>query len=95
MGLPFNPVINQYLKELRARHIVMNLTIGIDGGLTVRQGDEIATCVEKLIYDSMPNVLRVHVHYHPADKKHENMTIDQILSEGRQHLSPYQFEYYE
>jgi len=51
--------------------------------------------VEKRIYDSMPSVLRVHVHYHPADKKHENMTIEEILSEGRQHTSPYQPEYYE
>lgn len=89
----------QQLEELQAHrfgpHIVMNLTIGIDGKLTVKQGDRIATSVEKLIYDSMPSVLRVHVHYHPADKKHENMTIEEILSEGRQHISPYQPEYYE
>ncbi len=76
-------------------HIVMNLAVGIDGKLTVKQGDRIATSVEKRIYDSMPSVLRVHVHYHPADKKHENMTIEEILSEGRQHTSPYQPEYYE
>jgi len=82
------------LEELQAHrfgpHIVMNLTIGIDGRLRVKEGDRIATRVEKLIYDSIPSVLRVHVHYHPADKKRENMTIDEILSEGRQHLSPYQ-----
>lgn len=87
------------LEELQANrfgpHIVLNLTIGIDEMLTVKQGDAIATSVEKLIYDSFPNVLRVHVHYHPADKQHENMTIDQILSEGRKHISPYQPEYYE
>jgi cation diffusion facilitator family transporter len=87
------------LEELQAHrfgpHIVMNLTIGIDGKLTVKEGDRIATRVEKLVYDSIPNVLRVHVHYHPADKQHENMTVDEILSEGRQHLSPYQPEYYE
>jgi len=84
------------LEELQAHrfgpHIVMNLTIGIDGMLTVKQGDSIATEVERLIYDEFPSVLRVHVHYHPADKQHENMTVDQILSEGRQHLSPYQPE---
>lgn len=87
------------LEELQAHrfgpHIVINLTIGIDGRLSVKQGDKIATCVEKLIYDSMPSVLRVHVHYHPAEKGHENMTIDEILAEGRQHLSPYQPEYYD
>lgn len=87
------------LEELQAHrfgpHFVINLTVGIDGKLTVKQGDRIATSVEKRIYDSLPNVLRVHVHYHPADKGHENMTVDEILSEGRQHISPYQPEYYE
>ena len=87
------------LEELQAHrfgpHIVINLTVGIDGNLTVTQGDRIATDVEKLVYDSIPSVLRVHVHYHPADKQHADMTIEQILSEGRQHNSPYQPEYYE
>lgn len=87
------------LEEVQAHrfgpHMVLNLTIGIDGRLTVKHGDKIATRVEKLIYDAIPNVLRVHVHYHPADKMHANMTIDQILSEGRQHISPYQPEYYD
>lgn len=87
------------LEELQAHRfgpqIVVNLTIGIEGSLTVAQGDRIATSVEELIYTSIPNVLRVHVHYHPAQKEHENMTIDEILTEGRQHISPYQPEYYE
>lgn len=84
------------LEELQAHrfgpHIVLNMTIGIEGNLTVTQGDRIATDVEKVIYDSFPSILRVHVHYHPADEKHENMTIDEILSEGWQHISPYQPE---
>jgi divalent metal cation (Fe/Co/Zn/Cd) transporter len=87
------------LEELQAHrfgpHLVINLTIGIDGSLSVSHGDAIATAVEEVIYDSIPNVLRVHVHYHPADKQHANMTIDEILSESRQHLSPYQPQYYE
>ena len=87
------------LEEMQAHrfgpHVVVNLTIGIDGFLTVTEGDAIATHVEKLVCESVPNVLRVHVHYHPADKEHENMTIDQILDEARRHLSPYQPEYYE
>jgi len=87
------------LEELQAHrfgpHLVVNLTIGIDGKLTVEQGDKIATCVEEVVYNAFPNILRVHVHYHPADKAHENMTIEQILSEARQHVSPYQFEYYD
>lgn len=89
----------QQLEELQAHrfgpHIVVNLTIGIDGSLTVHAGDAIATEVERLICESITNVLRVHVHYHPADKEHENMTIDAILEEGRSHLSPYQPEHYD
>lgn len=89
----------EQLEELQAHrfgpHMVLNLTIGIDGRLTVEHGDRIATEVEKIIYNSIPSVLRVHVHYHPADRQHANMTIDEILSEGRQHTSPYQLQYYE
>jgi cation diffusion facilitator family transporter len=87
------------LEEIQAHRfgpsIVINLTIGIEGNLTVIQGDQIATCVENMIYDSIPNVMHVHIHYHPADKQHENMTIDEILTEARQHLSPRQTEYYD
>jgi cation diffusion facilitator family transporter len=87
------------LEEIQAHrfgpNIVINLTIGIDGNLTVIQGDQIATCVEDRIYSSIPNIMRVHIHYHPADKQHENMTIDEILDESRQHLSPHQTQYYD
>lgn len=86
------------LEELQANrfgpHLVINLTIGIDETLTVKQGDSIATRVEEQIYDFFPSVLRAHVHYHPADQKLENLTIDQILSEGRNHISPHRPEYY-
>lgn len=86
------------LEELQANrfgpHLVINLTIGIDETLTVKQGDGIATRVEEQIYDFFPSVLRAHVHYHPADQKLENLTIDQILSEGRNHISPHRPEYY-
>lgn len=87
------------LEEVQAHrfgpHIVVNLTIGINGSLSVKQGDKIATSVEQMIYASIPNVLRVHVHYHPAEKEHANMTIEQILTEGRQHLSHHQPEFYD
>ena len=89
----------EQLEEVQAHrfgpHIVINLTIGIDGNLTVAQGDRIATSVEDMIYNSLTNVMRVHIHYHPADREHENMTIEEILTEARQHLSPYQPEYYD
>ena len=87
------------LEELQAHrfgpHIVINVTIGINGSLSVRKGNIIATRVEEKLINSIPNVKRVHVHYHPADKRYENMTIDDILGESQKLVSPYHPEYYE
>ena len=75
------------LEELQAHrfgpHIVVALTIGIDGGLTVSEGDAIASHVEKTLTDSIPNIRRVHVHYHPAKKEHADMTIEEILGKSQ------------
>ena len=87
------------VEELQAHrfgpHLVVNLTIGIDGNLTVTEGDAIATSVEKLICKSIPNVMRVHIHYHPTNDKNGNLTIDEILTNSKQRISPYQSEYFE
>lgn len=87
------------LEELQAHrfgpHVVINVTIGMDGALSVREGDIISSCVEGKITQVIPNVRRVHVHYHPAEKQHENMTIDDILGEAQKHVSSNQSEYYE
>ena len=87
------------LEELQAHrfgpHIVINVTIGIDGTLNVREGDMIASGVEEKLVREISNVRRVHVHYHPADQRHENMTIDDILRASHRHTLPYQPEYYE
>lgn len=87
------------LEELQAHrfgpHIVINATIGIDGALSVREGDMISSCVEEKLIQAIPNVRRVHVHYHPAEKRRENMTIDDILGEAQKRVSLYQSEYYE
>ena len=89
----------EQLEEMQAHrfgpHIVVNLTIGIDGALTVRAGDAIATKVEALLYQSITNLQRVHVHYHPADKAHHDMTIDQILAEGQHHVWRGETQYYD
>jgi cation diffusion facilitator family transporter len=46
-------------------YLVINITICVDGMLTVRQGDQIATCVERDLMANIASVRRVHVHYHP------------------------------
>jgi len=48
-------------------YLVINLTIGIDGGLDVRRGDAIASRVEQLVAERVEMVQRVYVHYHPAE----------------------------
>ena len=47
-------------------YLVINVTIGIDGGLTVARGDAIASEVEQVIDSTLELVRRVHVHYHPS-----------------------------
>ena len=47
-------------------YFVINLTIGIDGGMDVRSGDAIATRVEKVLTGKIEMVRKVYVHYHPA-----------------------------
>lgn len=84
------PGIKQ-LEEIQAHrfgpHIVLNLTIGVDGAMTVSEGDEIANKVESMLCDTVPNVRRVHVHYHPARKAHQDMSIEELLAESRRRVS--------
>lgn len=47
-------------------YLMINLTICIDGDLTVTKGDQIATEVEDILYKNIPYLRRVHVHYHPG-----------------------------
>jgi cation diffusion facilitator family transporter len=46
-------------------YLVVNLTIGVDGEISVAEGDCIATEVEDLLYQSIGLLRRVYVHYHP------------------------------
>jgi len=47
-------------------YLVVNVTIGVDGVLTVVEGDKIASQVEHALIEQVEFVRRVHVHYHPA-----------------------------
>jgi cation diffusion facilitator family transporter len=57
------------LEEVHAHrfgpYLVVNLTIGVDGSLSVAAGDCISTEVENLVYANIDLVRRVYVHYHP------------------------------
>ena len=63
------PEIEQ-IDEIRAHrfgpYIALNITICINGDLTVAEGDRIATQVEELILQNIDFAKTVHVHYHPT-----------------------------
>lgn len=46
-------------------YLVINITVCVNGNLTVREGDQIATRVEQELLANISSVRRVHVHYHP------------------------------
>jgi cation diffusion facilitator family transporter len=47
-------------------YLVINITIGLEGSLTVAAGDEIASHAERKLLNEIELLRRVHVHYHPA-----------------------------
>lgn len=47
-------------------YLMVNVTIGVDGWLSVAAGDKIATQVERTLVEDIDLVRRVHVHYHPV-----------------------------
>jgi len=46
-------------------YLVVNITIGVDGSLTVAEGDRIATRVEHVLIGEIEFLRKVHVHFHP------------------------------
>ncbi len=61
-----------HVEEIQAHrfgpYLVVNLTIGVDGTLSVAQGDDIASRVEEKLYRNIDLLRRVHVHYHPSSR---------------------------
>ena len=47
-------------------YLMINLTIGVDGDITVTAGDRIATEVEQTLLARIDALRRVYVHYHPV-----------------------------
>ena len=60
----------QSIEEIHAHrfgpYLVVNITIGIEGALSVADGDRIATRVEQTLCNRIDLLQRVHVHYHPS-----------------------------
>jgi cation diffusion facilitator family transporter len=58
--------VEEVLAHRFGPYLVLNVTICVDGMLTVTEGDHIATAVEQALSEGIDLVQRVHVHYHPA-----------------------------
>jgi cation diffusion facilitator family transporter len=60
------------IEELSAHrfgpYIVVNIIIGVDGNISVCDGDRIATNIENKLYQEIELLRRVYIHYHPAKK---------------------------
>ena len=50
-------------------YLLIDVTIGVDGNLTVTVGDRIADEVERTLYKNVEYVGQVTVHYHPSQKR--------------------------
>ena len=47
-------------------YLTMNLTLAVDGSISVTEGDRIATLAEKKLKAAIDFLQVVHIHYHPA-----------------------------
>ncbi len=47
-------------------YLVINITIGVNGAISVAEGDRIASEVERCLYHRIELLRRVHIHYHPV-----------------------------
>jgi len=50
-------------------YLAVNLTIGVDGTLSVAAGDRIASRVERTLHEQIDFLRRVHIHYHPTNRQ--------------------------
>ncbi len=61
------------VEEMRAHrfgpYIVINLTIAVDGAMTVAEGDAISSRLEEALHRDIDLLQRVHVHYHPLSSE--------------------------
>jgi len=58
-------------------YLLVDVTIGIDGTLTVAAGDEIASRVERILVQNIEYLYRVSVHYHPSKTRRTDTEPDE------------------
>ena len=68
LAVPNVQQVEEVLAHRFGPYLVINITICIDGHLSVEEGDRIATEVENVLYRKIDMLQRVHVHYHPGKR---------------------------
>ncbi len=52
-------------------YVVLNLTIAVDGAMTVAEGDAVSARLERALHRDIDLLGRVHIHYHPPSPARE------------------------
>ncbi len=65
-------------------NLVINLTVGLDGRLTIQEGDALADAIEQELQTRIPQLRQVHLHYHPVKPACKNLTVEEVLARSRQ-----------
>jgi len=60
--------VDKVLAHRFGLNYIINLTLSVDGRISVENGDFISSLVEKKIKENTENVSAVYVHYHPGEK---------------------------
>lgn len=64
-GMPGILAVQEMQAHRFGPYIVINLTIAVDGAMSVAEGDAISSRVERALHRDIDLLQRVHVHYHP------------------------------
>jgi cation diffusion facilitator family transporter len=64
-GTPGVLALEEMLAHRFGPYIVINLTIAVEGSMTVAEGDAISASLERALHRDIDLLARVHVHYHP------------------------------
>lgn len=65
-GVPGLKSVEEVQAHRFGPYFVLQVTVGVEGSISVAEGDRIATAVERAISKGIPLVLRSYVHYHPV-----------------------------
>jgi cation diffusion facilitator family transporter len=87
-GVPGVKQIHEIHAHRFGPYLVVNVTIGVDGTLSVEAGDEIACQVEQILYQNIEFLRRVYVHYHPARAKSVPLSAVNLICEPQHHQRP-------